>query len=205
MASADLPRSKIDVVSPTPADARRDNAAVSSSHVSHVHLTDVDLRIDPQAAVYVKDEVVSVVFATHSGALLSLEGPNAYQVNDALIEAATGERWVVSRARFDPKYVPADPVLIHGADGAYRNLPTPVLARRMDAPFTIARSAGGDCLQGGAGDWLLQYAPSDYGVVQQARFARVYRPVSVSLSPDPSGIVVNDAQPPREGDCGSAT
>jgi hypothetical protein len=45
----------------------------------------------------------------------------------------------------------------------------------MDQPFSIARCAGGDLLTGEANDWLLQYAPGDYGVVENARFQRVYR------------------------------
>jgi len=169
----------------------------ADARIPPLHLAEVDLRTDPLAAVFVKDEVVNVVFATSPGALLSLEGLNAYAVNDALVQAASGERWVVSRARFDPKYLPADGALRHGDDGAYRNRPVPVLAKRMDRAFTIARSAGGDYLNGVAGDWLLQYAPADYGVVQQARFARVYhaRPEKDDRSPP-----VDDAQQvtPRE-------
>jgi len=38
-----------------------------------------------------------------------------------------------------------------------------------------ARSAAGDILTGDAGDWVMQYAPGDYGVVKAARFAKVYR------------------------------
>ena len=45
----------------------------------------------------------------------------------------------------------------------------------------LYRSAGGDLLRGNPGDWLLQYAPGDYGVVEQGRFAQVYRPL------DPNG------------------
>jgi hypothetical protein len=30
-------------------------------------------------------------------------------------------------------------------------------------------------LHGKAGDWLLQYGPGDFGVAEQARFARIYR------------------------------
>lgn len=33
----------------------------------------------------------------------------------------------------------------------------------------------GDVLNGVAHDWVLQYAPGDYGVVENARFLRVYR------------------------------
>lgn len=51
----------------------------------------------------------------------------------------------------------------------------PVLARQIHEPFTALRSAGGDRLAGRAGDWLLQYAPGDWGVCEQARFAAIYR------------------------------
>ena len=65
--------------------------------------------------------------------------------------------------------------LAHGEAGAYRNRQVVVLAKRMDEPFTLVRSAGGDRLSGVSGDWVMQYAPGDYGVVQAARFAKVYR------------------------------
>ncbi|PXW27624.1 PGDYG domain-containing protein [Paraburkholderia caballeronis] len=141
-----------------------------------IELTQLDLRSDPAAQRVVKDETVTVEFAPATGELMSLEGPNRYARGDALITGSTGDRWVVSRERFDPKYLPADPSLAHGEPGRYRNRPAVVLAKRMDEPFTIVRSAtGGDRLTGAAGDWVMQYAPGDYGVVQAARFAKVYR------------------------------
>lgn len=140
-----------------------------------IELTQLDLRTDPAAQRVVKDETVTVEFAAAAGELMSLEGPNSYAVGDAIVSGATGERWVVSRERFDPKYRPADTTLAHGKPGAYRNIPSPVLARRMDEPFTLLRSAGGDRLTGSAGDWVMQYAPGDYGVVKAERFAKVYR------------------------------
>lgn len=139
-----------------------------------LELRDIDLTRDPAASLYVKDEVVEVAFANAPGSLVSLEGPNRYAAGDALITGATGERWSVSRDRFDSKYLSEAPTAA-GADGAYRAQPVPVLAKQMHEAFTLARSAGGDVLNGIAGDWVLQYAPGDYGVVVQARFARVYR------------------------------
>ncbi|WP_321876470.1 PGDYG domain-containing protein [Paraburkholderia bannensis] len=140
-----------------------------------IELTQLDLAADPAAQRVVKDETVTVEFAAAPGELMSLEGPNRYAPGDAIITGATGERWVVSRERFDPKYLPADAALTHGQPGAYRNRPSVVLAKHMDEPFTIVRSAGGDRLNGEAGDWVMQYAPGDYGVVKAARFAKVYR------------------------------
>ena len=139
-------------------------------------LQHVDLRTDPAARPFVKDEIVHVDFASEAGELMSLEGPNRYAPGDALITGSTGDRWVVSRERFDAKYAPADAALEHGQAGAYRNRPSVVLARQMNEAFSMARSEAGDVLHGQAGDWVLQYAPGDYGVVQAQRFAKVYRP-----------------------------
>ncbi len=140
-----------------------------------IELKNVDLRSDPAAQRCIKDETVTVEFAADAGELMSLEGPNRYLRGDALITGSTGDRWVVSRERFDVKYAPAAPSLAHGESGPYRNRPAIVLAKQMDAPFSIARSAAGDVLRGAAGDWVMQYAPGDYGVVQAERFAQVYR------------------------------
>ncbi|SCC92941.1 conserved hypothetical protein [Thiomonas sp. X19] len=153
-------------------------------------LDNIDLRTDPQAAQYVKHETVQVQFATAPGELISREGPNRYTVGDALITGSTGDRWSVSRDRFDARYQTVAPTR-DGQDSLYINKPLPVLARQMPTPFRIARSVGGDLLHGKAGDWLLQYAPGDYGVVEGARFERVYRRV------DPSVFKIGDGAPPR--------
>jgi hypothetical protein len=133
----------------------------------------LDLSNDPAAQRVVKHETVRVHFAAEAGELMSLEGPNRYQPGDALLTGTTGERWVVSRDRFDAKYTPLEGVG-HGDAGAYRNQPVAVLAKQMHAPFSIARTEAGDILHGEAGDWVMQYAPGDYGVVKAARFAKVY-------------------------------
>ncbi len=139
-------------------------------------LNNVDLASDPEAGWFAKDEVVIVVFALAAGELSSHEGLNRYAVGDALVTGSTGDRWSVSRARFDARYLPVTP-LRAGDDGCYRSRPIPVRAKQMAASFAVARSAGGDLLHGAAQDWLLQYAPGDFGIVEQARFAKVYRPL----------------------------
>jgi hypothetical protein len=134
----------------------------------------VELERDPAAARYVKDEVVRVLFAKTDGALISREGPNRYVVGDALVTGSTGDRWSVLRHRFEEKYEPVSPLMM-GDDGDYRARPVPVFARQINEPFSIPRRAGGDVLLGVAGDWILQYEPGDFGVVEAARFAKVYR------------------------------
>jgi hypothetical protein len=141
---------------------------------SPLHLDRPDLGTDPWARPAVKDERVTVRFATSVGHLDSAVGANAYGVGDAVLTGSTGDSWVVSRARFDAKYRPEPPTQA-GEDGNYRNLRVPVLAKPMAVAFTVARSAGGDVLRGEPGDWLVQYAPGDHGVVARARFESVYR------------------------------
>ncbi len=137
-------------------------------------ITNIDLRTHPQAATYLKSEIVDVIFAIETGALQSREGLNRYSIGDALITGSTGDRWSVSRDRFDAKYSPVAP-LQAGEGGRYLNTPLPVLAVQISEDFSIARSSGGDLIQGRAGDWLMQYAPGDHGIVDREKFARVYR------------------------------
>ena len=142
-----------------------------------MQLNNPDLSVDPTARPAVKHEVVSVAFATRPGSLASAVGLNRYSAGDALITGSTGDRWCVSRDRFDAKYEPISPTA-HGEAGRYRNHPVPVLAKQMDVAFSVSRAAGGDVLHGDAGDWLLQYAPGDHGIVERTRFERVYQLIS---------------------------
>ena len=122
------------------------------------------------------EELVNVAGPVIAGVIESAVGLNRYAAGDALLTGSTGDRWCVSRDRFDAKYQPEAPTL-HGQDGRYRNRPVAVLAKRMPVEFSVARSPGGDLLRGSTGDWLVQYAPGDHGVVARARFDSVYRRV----------------------------
>lgn len=133
----------------------------------------VELRNDSEAHTYVKNEIVTVKFATSDGSVASREGANTYRTGDALITGSTGDEWSVTRDRFDAKYTPVAP-LQHGQDGSYRNIPMPILAKQIHQDFSVERSSGGDIIHGKAGDWLMQYAPGDHGIVQAAKFQKVY-------------------------------
>jgi hypothetical protein len=137
-------------------------------------LENLDLATDGSAALYLKTEEVEVTFARQEGELISLEGPNRFEIGDALITGSTGSRWSVSRQRFGDKYAPLPPTL-SGEDGRYMARPIPVLAKQITEPFTALRSIGGDRLHGNAGDWLLQYGSGDFGVADNRRFIAVYR------------------------------
>lgn len=139
-----------------------------------LQLKNIDLTTDDSASLFVKDEVVAVVFADVAGELISREGPNRFEAGDALITGSTGDRWSVSRSRFDARYFPIARTKA-GEDGCYQARPAQILAKQMVEAFTLARSLGGDVLSGLAHDWVIQYAPGDFGIVENARFQRVYR------------------------------
>jgi PGDYG protein len=143
--------------------------------LNNVISASLDLRNDPEARRYLKHEVVMVRFAETPGAIQSREGLNHYATGDALITGSTGDQWSVARERFDAKYQP-EPGTTRGLTGRYRNQPLPVLAVRQAAAFAAERSVGGDIIHGQAGDWLMQYAPGDHGIVQNAKFLSVYQP-----------------------------
>ena len=134
----------------------------------------IELTADPLARRYVKNEIVDVIFATEAGSIASREGTNHYAIGDALIIGSNGDKWSVTRDRFDAKYDALTP-LKQGVDGQYRNKPLPVFAKQIHEAFAIRRVAGGDLLHGKANDWLMQYAPGDYGIVDSEKFLRVYR------------------------------
>ena len=143
---------------------------------------EIDLTSDPEARPFVKTEVVDVVFATSDGELTSREGANTYRSGDAIITGSTGDKWSVSRDRFNLKYESATAtirtpcpnpnpssngsaseapgILVATRNGQFRARPIPVMAKQINESFRAARSAGGDMLTGDPGDWLLQYEPS---------------------------------------------
>jgi hypothetical protein len=139
-----------------------------------LELKNIDLATDKAARQYVKTESVVVGFAQDDGELVSLEGLNRYRAGDALITGSTGSRWSVARDRFELKYEALVPTRM-GEDGCYKSRPMPVLAKQLDQAFAASRCEGGDVLRGNAGDWLLQYAPGDFGIAENSRFAQVYR------------------------------
>jgi hypothetical protein len=139
-----------------------------------IEFGEVDLANDVDVARYLKTEIVAGTFATAAGEILSREGPNLYAIGDALVTASDGSQWSVSRAQFEAKYEPVA-AGADGCDGAFRAKPVPVLAKQIPVPFRIALVRSGDVLRASANDWLLQYAPGDFGVVENARFQSVYK------------------------------
>lgn len=136
-----------------------------------------DLSLDPHAMRVRKRPLpVAVAFAREDGICPTLEGPVPFRVGDAILTGVQGEQWPVARDRFESRYAPTDGQSM-GQDGNYLKHLQTVLARRLDAPLQVMLPAGGR-LTGKPGDWLLQYAPDDYGIIAEEIFRTTYTPVA---------------------------
>jgi PGDYG protein len=144
-------------------------------HPEH-DLTDTDLSTDPAATAFVSIPVwVSVEFAASAGTLATPEGPVEHHTGDALVTGGAGDRWPIGRERFDATYASKDGT--PGQKGLYCKREARVVARRFDEPF-FTHIGAGSVLHGKPGDWLVQYADGDKGIVAAALFADRYRPVA---------------------------
>jgi hypothetical protein len=132
-----------------------------------------NLYSDPFAIRVIKRPIpVKVEFAKKDGVCQTLEGPVAYRAEDAVLTGVQAEHWPVRRFVFEASYQPL-PGRTMGEDGDYLKRPLVVTARRLDHSVTVLMPSGGQ-INGKAGDWLLQYAQDDYGVVANDIFAATY-------------------------------
>jgi hypothetical protein len=137
-------------------------------------MSELNLRDDPDARRACKRSIpVRVEFATESGTLDTREGPVGYARGDALLTGSNGERWPVPRASFDASYEPVAPMR-HGKPGPYRKRPLILWAKPMAEPFAVTLDHDRGTLCGKPGDWLVQYAPDDLGVVSGSLFGDTY-------------------------------
>ena len=121
---------------------------------------------------------VEATFARAAGTVATREGLVPYVAGDAILTGVEGERWPVERAVFAARYRPVGGTK-WGDDGRYVARAETIWAVRISAdqaPISVKLSSGG-VLVGQAGDWLVQYAPDDVGVVGSGVFSKTYRVV----------------------------
>lgn len=133
-----------------------------------------DLSADPAAAVYLKTATVLVEFADQDGAIDTLEGRVPYLAGDAILTGVMGEKWPVKRQIFDSLYES-----VAGTEqSVYRKKQgATVFAKQMDFAFRTKIRDGSATLEGKQGDWLVQYAVGDVGVVANEIFCKSYRAI----------------------------
>ena len=119
----------------------------------------------------------SVTFASEPGILETREGKVSYDKGDALLIGTEGESWPVARERFLETYS-AYANTKPGDDGIYISKgTTSSLAIQVDTPFVVDLAEGRGSLRGERGDWLIQYAPREYGIVGQEIFETTFEAV----------------------------
>jgi hypothetical protein len=137
-------------------------------------MTSPDLSEDRAAYRARKSGVaIQVEFAEMDGTLATQQGPVKYSTGDALLTGTEGERWPVARETFDVNYAPVAPIR-PGKPGPYRKRPQVVWAKPMADAFDVTLDRDRGTLHGKPGDWLVQYAPSDFSVVGARAFAQTY-------------------------------
>jgi hypothetical protein len=84
-----------------------------------------------------------------------------------------GEHWPISRAYFMATYevVPPTPA---GSDGQYRKRKIMVWVMQLGVETSVELSNGA-ILSGVPGDWLVQYEPGSFGMVEKEVFRCTYQ------------------------------
>ena len=116
---------------------------------------------------------IQVEFAEIDGTLPTQEGPVNYSTGDALLTNIDGECRPVARDTFDIDYAPVAPTR-PGKPGRYRQRARVVWAKPVTGAFDVTLDRDRGTLRGQRGDWLVQYAQSDFIVVSAGVFARTY-------------------------------
>jgi len=117
-----------------------------------------------------------IVFAPQAGVIETLEGPVSHQRGDAIATGIAGERWPITRARFERRYRPADAQGAMGRDGLFVKKPVRVQARRAESDMQVPLDGGRGSLLARRGDWILTGADEDCWVVADGIFQQVYAP-----------------------------
>lgn len=116
---------------------------------------------------------IQVEFAEIDGTLPTQEGPVNYSTGDALLTDIDGQRRPVARDTFDSNYAPIAPTR-PGKPGRYRKRARVVWAKPMADAFDVTLDRDGGTLRVQPGDWLVQYAQSDFSAVSAGVFAQTY-------------------------------
>ena len=87
----------------------------------------------------------------------------------AIVTGVNGERWPVTRERFERACEPDQGTQAANA-GLYLRQAAERLAHQLKAVARVALSGGRGDLTAGAGDWLVEYSPGDRALVCESVF-----------------------------------
>ena len=133
-----------------------------------VNGNDIDLNADP-AAQKVQKKAIPLEFrvAEQPETIQTLEGTVEAPAGAYIMTGTKGENWPIPADKFKETY---DVV----SDTTASKKAIPVQGKQMQEDFFVTVSWSPDKLNGKPGDWLVQYGPGDYGVVESGIFGETY-------------------------------
>jgi len=155
-----------------------------------VNGNEIDLSVDtdPTAVVYniqKKDIPLQYRIAAQPETIETLEGPVEAPAGAYIMTGTKGENWPIPADKFEETYDIID-------DSTAAKKPIPVLGKNMKEDFFVTVSWSPDKLKGNPGDWLVQYGPGDYGVVEAGIFDETYE------NNGPANITVDEIRPAQK-------
>ena len=129
---------------------------------------EIDLTIDPGAQqVQKKDIPLQFRIAEQPETIETLEGPQPAAVGAYIMTGTKGENWPIPKDEFEKNYN------IIGDNTAAKK-PLPIPGKQMQEDFFVTPTWSPNKLHGKPGDWLVQYEPGNYGVVEASIFDETY-------------------------------
>lgn len=97
------------------------------------------------------------------------EGPVDAKAGDYIMTGTKGENWPIPGDQFNYDILTQD-----GNTGTAAKKKIIVSAKEMNEPFEVKVSWSSSTLKGKPSDYLVQYGPGDYGVVDREIFEETY-------------------------------
>lgn len=110
---------------------------------------------------------ISFRYATIDELVSTLEGVVPARIGDAIVTGVKGEVYPITRPKFDATYEVV-------SEGVAFKKPVVVEVEQMLEPFSVTVGWSSTPITGEVGDYRIEYAPGDYGVVNAAIFHETY-------------------------------
>jgi len=133
-----------------------------------VNGNEIDLNADP-GAQKVQKKAIPLEFrvAEQPETIETLEGSVEAPAGAYIMTGTKGENWPIPGDKFKETYD-----IVSDTTASKKAIPVP--GKQMQEDFFVTVSWSPDKLNGKPGDWLVQYGPGDYGVVEAGIFDETY-------------------------------
>ena len=133
-----------------------------------VNGNEIDLNADPSAQK-VQKKAIPLEFrvAEQPETIETLEGSVEAPAGAYIMTGTKGENWPIPGDKFKETYD-----IVSDTTASKKAIPVP--GKQMQEDFFVTVSWSPDKLNGKPGDWLVQYGPGDYGVVEAGIFDETY-------------------------------